>query len=162
MASCEKIGEDEVSGRTLLVLELGGPGDMPGTLALDGRFVCLLAWDAADVSFTEVETVASKLLHDGCAYICCWGSACERVHEAFDEADIARSPEGPYVMSTWHADDPLEEALWFALFNAHPDPVFADSCRFTLAISIGRADWAATMRSAMANPRAFSQRLMES
>jgi hypothetical protein len=160
MIVLERIGWDQVAERSLFVLDAARPDDVPAVLAVEGQFVCLLACDAASMAAREIAKLAARLLAAGCVYICTWGPDCSRVHDIFDEADVARSPEGPWVMSSWHDDDPLDEAIWFLLFNAHPDPTFADGCRSAVGISIGMPTWAATIRTAMQDPRRFSARIV--
>jgi hypothetical protein len=71
--------------------------------------------------------IAEWLLDGGCLYVVAWGVECENWHdtvdwthlEAFDYGDI---PDDKFVMTTWHTDEPLSEALWFAGHCAsHPD-----------------------------------------
>ena len=100
MSVLERIGREEVSGRSLFVLDAVQPDDISAVLDMEGPFICLLAWDAAAVAAEEISKVASRLLAAGCVYICAWGSDCSRVHDIFDEADLARAPDGPWAMST--------------------------------------------------------------
>ena len=58
-------------------------------------------------------------------------------------------------MTTWHADESLEEALFFLLCNALPDPAFDDSTGCTVAISVGNGEIAAKIRSALSQPKDF-------
>jgi len=153
----EEFGRDEVTGRPLFVLGAAVPDDIPAALPVPGPyFVCLLAWDARQASAAEVRAVAERLLGAGCVYAVCWGPDCERVHDIFDEADLARRPDGPWVMTTWHSNEPLSEAIWFALFSAWPDDAFADGCRSVVGVSVGSPAWAAELRAAFAAPREFS------
>lgn len=62
-------------------------------------------------------------------------------------------------MTTWHDDDPLAEAIWFALYNAFPIDTYFDECRSVIAICIGFPKWAAEVRSAFADPKRFSDEL---
>ena len=88
----------------------------------------------------------------------CWGPDCERVHDAIDLADLEWRPDGPWAMTTWHAREPLAEAIWFALFVAWPDPTFEDNCGSVVGVSIGSPAWAAELRTAFAAPSEFSAR----
>jgi hypothetical protein len=143
------IGRDPVSARDLFVASLASTGDVADVLTLPSRyFVCLLAWESTSRSDTEILEFMRTLVKAGCVYLCSWGPGCERVHDLFDEADLERSSEGPFAMSTWHADEPLAEAVWFALFNAYPDDAFFDGCASTIGITIGSAEWAREVRAA--------------
>lgn len=47
-----------------------------------------------------------------------WGSNCSSWDDSVDIANIkqfksADIPEDKFVMTTWHADEPLSEAFWF-------------------------------------------------
>ena len=88
------------------------------------------------------------------------GPDCEHVHDAFDMADLDWRPDGPWAMITWHTDDPLAEAAWFALYCAWPDAAFEDSCGSVVGISVGSPAWATELRAAFADPGAFSARYL--
>ena len=162
MVKAEYICYDEVCSRGLFVLEAEDAQDVPKEIGLGSRFVCLLAWDASGISDDGVLALARSLIADGCAYACCWGTDCERVHDLFDKAMVELLPDGPHVMTTWHDDEPLDDALWFAMFNSYPDPELFDSCRSMIGISIGSKEWATEIRAAMSDPRAFSARVVGS
>jgi hypothetical protein len=51
-------------------------------------------------------------------------------------------------MSTWHADEPLAEAIRFALYNKSTDATFVDGCGSTIGITVGSAEWAGEVRDA--------------
>jgi hypothetical protein len=88
--------------------------------------------------------------------VCAWGPDCERVHDIVDEERDARNPNGPgVVMTTWHEDESLTEALWFVLAATTPDDVHVDAGGATVGVSIGSSAWADEMRDAFARPSAF-------
>jgi hypothetical protein len=157
----EEVGQEAASGRRLFALDAALPGDIPAMLPVPGPyFVCLLAWDARQASAAEIGAVARRLLAAGCVYAVCWGPDCERVHDAFDEEDLGRRPNGPWAMTTWHTDEPLSEAIWFALFTAWPDDAFAEGCRSVVGVSVGSRAWATEMREAFAFPGDFVARVL--
>ena len=55
-----------------------------------------------------------------------WGTECSSWDDSVDWANIEaldylEIPDDKFVMTTWHANEPLSEALWFAKYNAyHP------------------------------------------
>jgi len=55
-----------------------------------------------------------------------WGTNCSSWDDSVDMANIEEFgfkeiPQDKFVMTTWHEDQPLSEALWFAKHNAfHP------------------------------------------
>ena len=157
----EEVGREIASGRRLFALDATLPEDIPAKLPLPGPyFVCLLAWDARLASAAEVEAVAGRLLAAGCVYAVCWGPDCERVHDAFDEADLARRPIGPWAMTTWHTDEPLSETIGFALFTAWPQDTFTEGCRSVVGVTVGSRAWAAELREAFAFPGEFRARVL--
>ena len=149
MSAGGKVGRYTVSERELFIADVTSPAEIASFLAFSSSyFCCLLAWDSTGQGDAEIFTLMRGLVKAGCVYLCAWGPGCERVHDLFDEADVERSPDGPFAMSTWHASEPLAEAAWFALFNAFPDDAFFDGCRSTLGITIGSPKSAAEMRAA--------------
>ena len=159
MSIIEHLGRYSIPGRELYVLDIKKSQDLPAVLDIESPyFVCVLAWDTSSVSVEEVVEVAKKLLKAGAVYVCTWGVDCERVHDIFDEVSLDIGP--PYrdenlIMTTWHSNDPLEEAIWFALYNTYPAEDYEDSCGAVLGVSIGSDSWAAVMRKAFADPEEF-------
>ncbi len=164
MADAVLVGNDSVTGRDLFILALDTPEELPESITLSSpQFACLLAWDARDVDAERVSTLARKLLDWGAVYICAWGPDCERVHDIIDEEEVG--PNTPaigdrVVLTTWHAAEPLAEAIWFVLHNSWPDQAYESGCRATFAIAIGSPAWATEIRAAFSNPGAFSSRVL--
>ena len=73
------------------------------------------------------DSIAQWLVNGGCLYAIAWGTECEEWHDAVDWAvletfDYGDIPDDKFVMTTWHTDELLSEALWFAGNCAsHPD-----------------------------------------
>lgn len=71
--------------------------------------------------------VAEWLVECGCLYVVAWGTDCESWHDSVDWAilevfDYGEIPDERFVMTTWHEEEPLSEAFWFAGHCAlHPD-----------------------------------------
>lgn len=64
---------------------------------------------------------ARRWIDAGASYLCAWGRSADDTEEAFDYAsfmDDLGPPLGFTLMTTSHAHRPLEEALWFAFYNA--------------------------------------------
>ena len=158
----KQCGRDDVLDRDLFVLELLSPADFPVELSLPSpRFACLIAWDSRDASVDEVASIAQTLLDSGAVYVCAWGPDCERVHDIVDEIEVGlNSPTvvDRVVMTTWHSDEPLAEAIWFVLMNSFPDEGYEDGCGSTVGIAIGSPMWAEELRNAFATPREFVER----
>jgi len=109
------------------------------------HFAAFLAWNAVLIPTEVISQLATELHHRGLAYLCVWGPGCERVHDIFDEVQIELEGSRPIdsvVMTTWHAEEPIEEALWFFVNNSFPDAAYEDTCCRGIAISIGNPEWA--------------------
>jgi len=149
--------------RDLFVLDIPTGDDLPTDLSLPSRhFVCLIAWDARNATNDEIAGVALGLLEQGAAYVCAWGPDCERVHDIIDEERAGPNPPADVsdvVMTTWHEDESLAEAIRFALVCAWPDECYAESCKSLLGVAIGSSSWAAEIRAAFSSPEQFVQRL---
>ena len=114
----------------------------------EDQFVLFLAMDAREVPDEVIKRLATLLLEEGLAYLCAWGPDCERVHDLFDlaEAELELDvPSDSVVMTTWHADEPLEEALWFFVNCAFPDELYAETRTAGVAVTVSNPDWAATV-----------------
>lgn len=103
---------------------------------VSSRFMLFLALDASSISDQTLRSVARALIDRGMSYLCVWGNECSRVHDEFD-LERGDEPDGHVVMTTWHDDEPLAEALWFFANVAYPDSSFEAECRDWVAISIG-------------------------
>lgn len=111
----------------------------------DKHFALFLALDARSVSNQDIGAAASRLFAKGLAYISVWGPDCSRVHDIFDEVEVGEgwqiSPDS-VVMSAWHENESLEEALWFFVNNSSPDEVYESTCTAGVAVVLGNQDWA--------------------
>src|SRR5437763_4717162 len=135
------IGKASVSERELFVMSVPDIASLPERLTLPSpHFVALLAVDASTVDDDAIRRLAKNLLCSGCAFFIAWGPDCERVHDLFD--NVADSHE-PLIMTTWEHDEPLDEAIWNFLYVTHPDERYWDTCRSSVAITVGNADWSA-------------------
>jgi hypothetical protein len=117
---------------------------IPEALPDVSRYFCLfLAIDAVDLSNASILSTARKLVERGAVYVCVWGSDCERVHDCFDEqSPIEESPgQNDVVMTTWHGDESLEEALWFFMNCTIPTESFVAQCKDWVAVSISNEEW---------------------
>jgi hypothetical protein len=63
----------------------------------------------------------------------------------FVERETANRDAGPFLMTTRHNDEPLEEALWFFKMLAIPEEnyVLAELERY--AVAVGNSEWAMEM-----------------
>jgi hypothetical protein len=108
------------------------------------RFVLFIAADALGPGDSEMHSAATNLLQAGASYVCCWGPGCERLHDAFDTAALPfqAASDDDVIMTTWHDDESLEEAVWFAVHNAWPTPAYERDTRAVVAVAVGAPQWA--------------------
>jgi hypothetical protein len=149
----ELIGAETVHERALYVGEVPSLDEWPDRIEEPKpHFAAFVAADAALLSDDALRSFARRLLPQGAVYVSTWGPDCERLHDAFD-AEQADST--PLVMTTWHAHETLDEALWFALFASVPDDAYFETCDSDLAIVVGDPKWAAHVRGRLGNPAAL-------
>lgn len=80
----------------------------------------------ADADADWQSTVCRWVVDAGCRFAMTWGKDCELWHDSIDTANLEQFdygdiPEDDFVMTTWHQDEPLDEAIWFAKWSAlHP------------------------------------------
>ena len=125
-------------------------------------FVLLLAADFTNIGNNLLVDVAKRLIDKGLAYICTWGPGCEMAHGVFDLANVVWEKEKGkeyHVMSTWHHDEPLEEALWFCIFNATVDDEYWENCS-TIIVAVNEVKWSETIDESLADVSAFNERIV--
>ncbi len=151
------VGRDGITDRDLYFLDLFKSSDMPAQFALSSpHFACFLAWDATEASVKEVDSVLRSLRASGVAYLCTWGADCKRVHDIADEifhSDV--SSKGTVVMTTWHDEETLAEAVEFFLNRSFPHEYYEDTLRSGIAISIGSPPAAIAIAGMVSNPDEF-------
>lgn len=101
------------------------PGGAPPRLSNAAPFKAVVVIDA-EVTPEWRGQVSDWLVRSGCRYMMAWGKNCHAWDASVDEANLAQFdygeiPDDDFVMTTWHADEPLQEAFWFSQFCAmHP------------------------------------------
>jgi hypothetical protein len=88
-------------------------------------------------------------------YFCAWGPDCERFHDIVDEL-VIEDDMGPRlffgnsrsdtIMTTWHDDELLNEALDFFANLSCPTAGFERNSNFWLAVSLNNTEWAAEIQ----------------
>lgn len=114
------------------------PGDVPPTLDGPSPFRAVFVVDQA-VDADWRDRVCEWLVRAGCLYAVTWGEACEAWHDSIDWAHLeawnfAEIPEDRCMTTTWHADEPLSEAFWFAAMCAYHPTVELER---TLIVHVG-------------------------
>ena len=152
-------GRDAATGRQLLLYHASSLNTVSDSLDPDCRhFVAMLVCDGRNLSADNIAKVARNLIDSGCAYFCCWGDDCERVHDIFDEewvGDGFNSHSDDTILTTWHADDTLEQFIEFSLLHTQPTPGYEDECNALIAIVIDDAEHASTIQAAFSHPGRF-------
>lgn len=145
------------SGREILTLFIPKFEFFPPTVAFpNSRLVCLLVCDATQTPDSVITDLAALLVEKGLVYLCAWGPDCSRVHDLFDLTIVKHELEKEVelaVMTTWHADESLDDALWFMLNCAyHPDDTGDEAWACRVIIIVGNPDWVEQIHRGLADP----------
>lgn len=75
----------------------------------------------ADVSASDdwLNRIAEWIVATGSLYVVAWGVECEKWHDSVDWAvlelfNFGDIPDERFVMTTWHSDQAISEAFWYA------------------------------------------------
>ena len=125
MIDIRLVGRSSSCELDLSLAQVSDLASWPSRLDLPVKpFVVFTPIDARRVTDTQLRIFAKKLLGEGCLYAYSWGPESGRVEHAFDlafvDAELAGTPYADTLGTTSHAGESLDEALWFALFIAHP------------------------------------------
>jgi hypothetical protein len=146
--------------RNLFMLELANPNELPRRLDLGSKyFGTFIAWDARAATTDAIACFIKRLIDEGCVSFVCWGPDCERVHDIADDCDPFKRGES-LIMTTWHADESLDDAVWYFLNTMFAVPEFESGFGSSLAVSVGSRSWASSIRAALHDPRSFSARIL--
>jgi len=160
----ERFGVGGSPGRNLLLLELDAFEALPTVEIPSPHFVFLVVADASNVDAADIGTFAEDVLANGAVSILTSGPDCERVHDIFDETIVGTTdPEPAFsidIMTTWHADKPMSDALWQFLFCAVVGDEFEETCRSGVAIVVSSPSKANDVRIALRDPEDFYQRVL--
>ena len=105
-------------------IHLTTSGELPDATALRPFKTVVIAEDT--VTPERQAAISQWLVASGCLYMMAWGHDCSSWAEsvalanrqAFDTDEI---PNASLVMTTWHADETLQETFWFSKHTAmHP------------------------------------------
>lgn len=164
LAPLESFAPGGISNRRLHLLELVYPEDLEEMeLAFEGHCSVILGWDAPIADLESIARVVEALLDERAVSISCWGNHCERVHEILNDTIVGTGESSPYsssTMTTWHARESFEEALWYALFVAQPTDQFESTCRDSLVLLIDQSENADRARLVLEDPSRFSAEML--
>src|ERR1700683_4550325 len=116
-----------------------------------GLFVALNAQHVTDDSILKA---AKRLLSKGLACLCAWGPDCKRVHDLFDVAAREINDElsgNNVIMTTWHSDESIVEALGFFIHCEFVTEKFEKTCKDWIIASICNSEWEQLIRSRTAS-----------
>lgn len=127
------------------------PGSQPPAIGEAGPFKAVLVLEQA-VADGWQDQISEWLVRSGCLYMMAWGVKCSSWDESVDWANHSVTglndvPDDQFVMTTWHDDEPLTEAFWYAGFTAHHPTV---SLEHVAVIDIGPKNREAEMLEAYA------------
>ena len=113
---------------------------LPESLSLPSpHFAALLVADTMHVTDEALSALSRQLLQSGCSYFCAWGPGCERAHDLFDQQCLFTPA---VIMTTWHDNEPLDDAIWYFLRTTFPDDAYWDTTGSALAMVVGDRTWA--------------------
>jgi hypothetical protein len=153
-------------GRPLYASTIRDFGEWPSKIeAPKPYFVLFLALDAGGLADEVVTAFADKLAAQGVGYVCAWGPECGHVHDLFDLAlyvdndDLRREADesNTTISTSWHADEDLDDALYFAVFNAYPDDYYSHGSNALLAVVVDSASWADQVRRRLCDTDALAE-----
>jgi len=124
-------------------------------------FTILLCANFEQETVDSLSSLTNILIEKGNLYFCAWGPGCERAHDIYDETLVERELNGGkelLVMTTWHDDEPLEEALWFMLFCAMVEDEKWDNCS-SIIITVGNNQWRQKVESYVSDISTFNDRM---
>jgi hypothetical protein len=109
------------SGRVVHLSRTKALADAAPTGLNGEKYVLFTASERSDATMSVQQ--ARRWLDAGAAYVCSWGPGAPETEESFDYASFLPELGDPVpytVMTTSHSNETLEEALWFAFWNARP------------------------------------------
>ena len=143
--------------KSYFLLDLDSFADWPERVALPTQHYVLAVF--ANVSHIAPEEIAVAMraaLTSGAVYVVAWGPGCQVIHDICDELrfelDLDKE-EGATIITTWHSDEPVAEAVWFFANSAFPDDAFAETCKSWLAVRVGECRDILDIDAYLADPR---------
>ncbi|MEW4563684.1 hypothetical protein AB1K70_14215 [Bremerella sp. JC770] len=161
MAHIERLDNGVIDAdRDLYILECDSFADIfPAATTLPGdHFVTLLIANFALTTVDDLVSLSSHLIAAGSRYFCAWGPECKKAHLAFDLACCEfEAGNDSVILTTDHADESLDDAIWFALNCAVPAEPFDRDWRAIISICVNHKPAGQSVRRAFADPVEFSK-----
>ena len=116
-------------------------------------FALLLIVESQDVTPEEQEALSTQFVRQGCRYAVCYGHKCSSWDDSIDMVCVMDEIAGratPFVMTTWHEGETLEEVAWhFVHCTAFDDWVPACFVVYRIGAGGGPPELVRTLRSAL-------------
>jgi hypothetical protein len=141
----ERINSKDKFGREIIFISVSKIDEFDfKSLPQISKYFTLFIANNNEVDVGEYSRKANSLIKSGLAYICAWGNGCERIHDIFDEENVyieieekLTTDDENVIMTTWHQNEFIEEALYFFLFNTSPTEKYSSECKTALVLLIG-------------------------
>lgn len=108
-------------------------------------WLVFIAADTSDVVDAVLARVAERFVSAGVSVVSVWGPDCERVHDMFDDVYVGdgTTTRAMPLITTWHADEELADAVEFFMLNAGSLTEAASPNR--LAVTVANREWELTV-----------------
>ena len=129
-------------GRTVIPYEFTSP--------TSGEYALLLVIGDDDVSPDEQWRLSELFVRSGCRYAVCFGATSTTWDDSIDMVGVMDEVGGhpsPFVMTTWHEDEPIEETVDF--FAEHARFEDWSTSEFVVVVLGGTEDLATQVKEAV-------------
>ena len=143
------------SGKPFCVVQLDSL-EWPVNLQIPSRrFRLFVAADLAHAFTEALSTFAHSALKNGTVCFCVWEPDCKRLHDIVDEIVVddevgqhlfVGENRSDTIMTTWHDDGSLADALDFFVNFTCPTAGFERNSNFLLAVCVGNSEWATAVQ----------------
>jgi len=150
----EKINSKDDFGRKIFLINVSKFKDFDfKKLPQLSEYFTLLIINSDEVTTEDYSKNVDELINSGLAYLCAWGKDCEKIHDIFDEVAVMMEIEqqidpndDSVIMTTWHQDQTIKEALFYFLFNTAPTEKYYSDCKISLVLTIGDSNKSENVR----------------
>lgn len=157
----EEINSKDNFGRNIFLISVSSIKEFDITrLAQNSKYFTLFIANSEEVIIEEYSKKAKKLIESGLIYLCAWGEECEKIHDIFDEENVImeinqeiETDNDNVIMTTWHQDESLKEALYFFLMDTSPTEKYYSECKTSLVVIIGNPIEAVNIKTYLENQK---------
>jgi len=154
----EEVGIDSATSRHLLIGDWRSLEYPESWRPSSDHFIVMIAANYRTIHEGQVTSFVNAALDAGACYFVCWGPECEELHDSIDEILVGSMEisDDNVILTTWHDQESLAYAVWFAINVAWPAKRYEDSCQSVVSVVIDNEPWAREVRSWLGDPRALS------